>query len=253
MYHWFILSLGSLGHIAVPGHTVRVYMPWLDTARNPHALKSYHNETLPLLAPEFDVVRGEPREGGCLPWFGAALLHNDRPLPIGVHFFFRDFFSRKLADLRGPLPRMDPCGLYYITRRGAGEGRAVDRAGMARRRNVENEADFLPLLVAAGFQVVHLEDYDVDGKVRLFAGARLVLSPQSASLTFSIFMDARADGHVASSMRYSPTTGEFSGPTKTGFPIDCLHYCCPGPTDFWALALYNLLLNNERYAGAATK
>jgi len=67
------------------------------------------------------------------------------------------------------------------------------------------------------------------------------------------FMDARADGHVASSMRYSPTTGEFSGPTKTGFPIDCLHYCYPGPTDFWALSLYNLLLNNERYAGAATK
>ena len=140
-------------------------------------------------------MRGEPagEENGCIPWFGAALRHNDRPLPIEAHFYFRDFFARKLADAGGPLPRMSPCGLYYITRKGAGEGKVPDRAGMARRRNVENEADYLPALVAAGFQVVHLEDYDVDGKVRLFAGARLVLSPQSASLTFSLFMDKEAD------------------------------------------------------------
>ena len=61
------------------------------------------------------------------------------------------------------------------------------------------------------------------------------------------FLDARADGHVASAMRYSPTTGRFGAKWKTDFPLDCLHYCYPGPTDYWALALYNLLLNNERY------
>ena len=31
---------------------------------------------------------------------------------------------------------------------------------------------------------------------------------------------------------------------------DCLHYCYPGPSDSWAVALYNLLLNNPRYAAA---
>jgi hypothetical protein len=55
------------------------------------------------------------------------------------------------------------------------------------------------------------------------------------------FLDMRADGHVASSMRYSAQRG------KREFPLDCLHYCYPGPTDFWALSLYNLLLNNARY------
>ena len=29
---------------------------------------------------------------------------------------------------------------------------------------------------------------------------------------------------------------------------DCLHYCFPGPADFWALALYNMMLNNPRFA-----
>jgi len=67
------------------------------------------------------------------------------------------------------------------------------------------------------------------------------------------FLDARADGHVATSMRYSPTTGAYSGPAKTHFPLDCLHYCYPGPTDFWALSIYNLMLNNPRYASQSAK
>ena len=62
------------------------------------------------------------------------------------------------------------------------------------------------------------------------------------------FLDMRADGHVATSMRYSSTTGKFGAKWKTEFPLDCLHYCYPGPTDYWALALYNLMLNNQQFA-----
>ena len=64
------------------------------------------------------------------------------------------------------------------------------------------------------------------------------------------FLDARADGHVATSMRYSASTGQFAAKWKTEFPLDCLHYCYPGPSDYWALSLYNLLLNNPRFAHA---
>lgn len=63
------------------------------------------------------------------------------------------------------------------------------------------------------------------------------------------FLDMRGDGHVATSMRYSSTRGEFGADWKKAFPLDCLHYCYPGPADFWALALYNLLLNNPKYQG----
>ena len=65
------------------------------------------------------------------------------------------------------------------------------------------------------------------------------------ALRFSVlnvsFMDTRADGHVARAGRDS----------ARGMrpPVDCLHYCLPGPSDYWALSLYNLLLNNPRYAG----
>ena len=39
----------------------------------------------------------------------------------------------------------------------------------------------------------------------------------------------------------------FGAKWKTEFPLDCLHYCYPGPADYWALALYNLMLNNPRF------
>ena len=43
----------------------------------------------------------------------------------------------------------------------------------------------------------------------------------------------------ATAMRYSAQRGSASS-------ARLLHYCYPGPTDFWALSLYNLLLNNAR-------
>ena len=55
------------------------------------------------------------------------------------------------------------------------------------------------------------------------------------------FVDQRADGHVGAAMAYH------SDPAKAAAGRDCLHYCLPGPSDTWALALYNLLLNNPRY------
>ena len=57
--------------------------------------------------------------------------------------------------------------------------------------------------------------------------------------------NARADRHVASKTRLMVTE---DGKRVTSAVMDCLHYCLPGPSDAWALALYNLLLNNRRYA-----
>ena len=48
-------------------------------------------------------------------------------------------------------------------------------------------------------------------------------------------VDQRADGHVADAMR------AHTDATKRAAGRDCLHYCFPGPVDFWSLALYGLL------------
>lgn len=53
------------------------------------------------------------------------------------------------------------------------------------------------------------------------------------------FVDARVDGHVANAMRYSD---ESERKAHWGGGLDCLHYCFPGPADFWSLSLFNLLV-----------
>jgi len=39
-------------------------------------------------------------------------------------------------------------------------------------------------------------------------------------------------------MRYSD---ESERKAHWGGGLDCLHYCFPGPVDFWSLSLFNLL------------
>ena len=79
--------------------------------------------------------------------------------------------------------------------------------------------------------------------------ARSAFGSRFAYLNVS-FLDARADGHVATAMRYGASTTKLDK-WKARFPLDCLHYCYPGPADYWALSLYNMLMNNERYRGGA--
>jgi hypothetical protein len=62
------------------------------------------------------------------------------------------------------------------------------------------------------------------------------------------FLDARADGHVAGAMRYSPTRGKYNSKWKAEFPIDCLHYCFPGPVGHadWCRSEAEALCNHTR-------
>ena len=198
IYHFFVLSLGSLGYpdpaggpIWRPGHTVRLFLPWLSARGNVNKgdglwapIGAVHNETVALMAPDFEVVRGDADGGGCVALPQAALVPGT---PDHVqrrhHAFLAAFFRAAVARARGPLPAFDPTLLVYITR--------VTVVG-PKRREILNEAELTPLLAAQGFRVVALERLSVAEKVALFASARMVVSPQSAGLTFSMFMDRRA-------------------------------------------------------------
>lgn len=199
IYHFFVLSLGALGYsdplaggpIWRPGHTVRLFLPWLSPAGNVNKgdglwapISAVHNETVALMAPDFDVVRGDADGGGCVALPQASLVPGT---PDHVqrrhHAFLAAFFRAAVARARGPLPPFDPTLLVYITR--------VTVVG-PKRREILNEGELTPLLAAQGFRIVALERLAVAEKVALFASARMVVSPQSAGLTFSLFMDRRA-------------------------------------------------------------
>ena len=94
-----------------------------------------------------------------------------------------DPLKSKIIRRTDRLPPFDPALKVYITR--------VTAVG-PRRREILNEAALTPLLEQQGFRIVALERLTVVEKVALFASARMVVSPQSAGLTFALFMDRRA-------------------------------------------------------------
>jgi len=178
MYHWFVLNLGGLFRFYRRARTVTVFTPWPRADGEAR----FHGESRALFFPDLAIKLGaESPSEGCVPEFGAALFADDRPDPA-AHYFLRGLFLRALARAfpGAAAPRFNASELVYITRAGRPQ------------RAVLNEADFLPALAARGIRFVQLEELSLAEKLRLFATARLIISPQSAGLTFIPAADRRA-------------------------------------------------------------
>ncbi len=183
MYHWIILNLGALWKYFRRGSVVDVYVgDWLTVG----GASRYHNESMQFFAGDFFFPWGAAAGPGavrepphCAPEYGTDLWADDRPDPES-HVFLRGLIARALARAPRAPPAFNASLMVYVTRAGRPS------------RSVLNEDAFLPALAALGVQRVQLEDYSFEEKVRLFASARLVISPQSASLTYVVAADRRA-------------------------------------------------------------
>ena len=218
VYHFFFLSLAGLRQHERPGYSVVVHALFNLTM-------PYHVDGFELLAPEFNFdphpppgvahrcakfdsrtdgwpspevfdASGKiswcaqdddalpPRERACVYEVGTLVTAagSTDSFPLSAHHFFRDFFRKKLfaAGLLPDVRALDPGALYYIMRKTKGV------------REIMNEAEYLPGLKALGFKFIHLEEFRVLEKLRLFATARCIVSPQSSSSVFMAVMDTRA-------------------------------------------------------------
>jgi hypothetical protein len=179
LYHWLVLNLGSLCRHYKPGLVVDVYTyPWLTET----AASTYHRESMKFFEPHFHFPypnQPEPADGHCPNEWGAILWQADRPDPES-HFCLRGLTSLALSEYPGGTPEFQVNEMVYITR----EGRP--------QRSILNEASFLAEFQKMGIRRVKLEDLSFAEKIKLFATARLIISPQSASLTFTYATDRRA-------------------------------------------------------------
>jgi capsular polysaccharide biosynthesis protein len=57
----------------------------------------------------------------------------------------------------------------------------------ARRRNILNEQAVGNALVPIGFEAIHLEDYPLVDKIRLFQSAKMIVTPSGGALTMCFF------------------------------------------------------------------
>jgi Glycosyltransferase 61 len=175
LYHYLILNIGALHRYYRRNVTMEVYTPWLELRKEG---ANFHRESMALFAPEFKFLPGnDSPTGSCAVEYGSAMYNDDRPEPA-AHYFLRGLFTRVLSRNGGA--SFNASEMVYVTRKGSP------------RRSVLNEAALIPALSALGIRFVQLEELSFAGKLRLFASARLIISPQSAGLTFLAAADRRA-------------------------------------------------------------
>lgn len=93
-----------------------------------------------------------------------------------VHIYLRELFLSRLP------PKSVQKGKYiYITRRNSDQ--ITGNFGV-KKRQVLNESELITMLDQYNFQYVNLEDYSLAEKLDLFQTSEIILSPNSAALTF---------------------------------------------------------------------
>jgi hypothetical protein len=172
MYHWLIYMIGGLRRL--PGDKVHFICPtFID--------QGYHGESLAIIEDKYKMLKG-PVNGKYLgKHHGEPLLAADR-VHKDTYLFLRELFLSRL-----PSPVFNKSKYIYITRKNCHILNSGKR-GIATRQ-ILNEEDILPGLRSIGFEILQFEDYSFRKKVEYFQTSKLIISPNSGSLTYSLFAD----------------------------------------------------------------
>lgn len=173
MYHWMIYMLGGLRriHPSEPGIPTKIHFPLFQD-------QGYHSQSLNLIKDVFEVCTPEP-DTPTISHDGEPIVAPDQVDPATYDYLRQLFLSRV------PEAAVDPTKKYYITRKNS---ESVSPANAGRKiRQILNENEFIPALKNMGFQIIHFEDYTFEEKIRIFQTASVIVSPNSACLTFSLF------------------------------------------------------------------
>lgn len=167
--HWFLFVIAGLRDIPSQAliHT--------------QITEPFQRETLELLAPEYTFVEALDSSHTPVRVHGAPLIDG---------FFVDDpyyGFVRSLLFSKLPCPETPPTRLVYISRSKAGSLLWRQRAQAKNIRHLANEEELLSHLSTRGVECIHLEDYSLREKIRLFQTAKLIITPCGGALTTCFF------------------------------------------------------------------
>ena len=174
IYHWIVYMIGGLRRLP---ENANFTFPGLKD-------QGYHGESLALIEDRYKMLK-DPINGKRLgKHHGEPLLAPDR-VDEGTYHFLRDLF---LTRVPGQVFTTD--GYIYITRKRC-DTLNPGNGGRATRQ-ILNEEEILPGLRALGFEILQFEDYSFQEKIAYFQKSRLIISPNSGALTFSLFANKAA-------------------------------------------------------------
>ena len=180
LYHWIVYMIGGLRHIPIEDNKkIRIH---INIAQD----QGYHLESLQMIS---DIYNNCIPTDDCIKIYhhGEPVIRPDYVDP-NTFIFLRTLFLSRINTSH----TFDPLARYYITRKNSG---TVNPANNGRNiRQILNDGEILPELEKLGIKCIHLENYSFKEKIRIFQTASMIISPQSGSLTFSIF--ANENTHI---------------------------------------------------------
>ena len=169
--------LGGLRHIPDSSGTVNIYhdreFPTIN-ARN------YHIESLKIIEDKYRFEK-PTADATIINLPGEPLIRADHVHP-DTYIFLRNLYLSRIhiSDISRKK--------IYLTRKDSGILNPANRGKLC--RHILNEDEIIPDLNRLGYEIIRLEDYTFEEKVKLFNTASVIISPNSGGLTFSLFAGA---------------------------------------------------------------
>ena len=169
LMHWFLFVVSGLSDISSMPKPILFHTPITET---------FQRESLELLKPDYEYV--ENTSGHSIIQRHGAPCIDLCHVPDHYYHFVRNTILVKngLENTAAPTRRI------YISR---SKSHLLTINNGHKKRQMIGEGELIDTLKEHGFECIHLEDYSLQDKIRLFQEAKIVVSPNGGAFTMCFF------------------------------------------------------------------
>ena len=198
------------------------YYIYIDMKNFPNGFDDFHLQTLELIKDKFILIRKEDitREDIIVNNYGEEVLFGHNMSIYGISnipiicrsfsdissdgwYYLKDLLKININDEDFEKYNKN----YYLCRSKSHllNGNKIFQTG--RRRQILNESELIDKLKIYNIESIFLEDYPVIEKIKLFSCAKIIISPNSSGMVFSMFLSDRKSSLVEINTISSQTSG----------------------------------------------
>jgi len=200
LFHFFIYNLGGLYYILnkkyditysavkLTDTTCVVNKPTIEIS---YPIKIYMRDVLPFQREAFNIISDkfylietlpDDQEYEIISIYGETCRNSVFDHPDIIAPFIRKLFTDKLPYniIKGKR--------IFITRKNSDS----QHQGVL-KRYIKNESDLITMLSKYNFEVIQLEDYNTNDKIKLFMECETIISSHSGALTFCLFANTNTN------------------------------------------------------------
>jgi capsular polysaccharide biosynthesis protein len=160
----------------------QISAPYNISFRDINYFDDFQNESLDIIKTNFNVVNYNDIKDDDIVIFnyGEQILDDPYHISSEGYQFVQDLFLKNININESKHKNKK----YFVSRNKSHE---LSGNNSIKRRQIINEHELLPILEKFNIEMIYLEDFNTIEKIDIFNNSSLIISPNSGSLTFTIF------------------------------------------------------------------